>query len=127
MTLNLLIDEYRSSWALRFLREARSDIAMAEKSVDPVTRTHRTCTAMKKLQTVIYYAFGDPAYLAPLVAQSIKQKIRAQDPILRFLLQVEWLIQINKVVGLDNHDKALLKASHLLHYVTQIVQEITGA
>jgi hypothetical protein len=80
---------------------------------------------MKKLQTVIYYALGDPAYLAPLVAQSIKQKVRAQDPILRFLLQIEWLIQIHKVVGLDNHDKALLNASHLLHYVTQIVREIT--
>jgi hypothetical protein len=80
---------------------------------------------MKKLQTVIYYALGDPIYLAPLVAQSIRQKIRVQDPILRFLLQIEWLIQIHKVVGPDNHDAALLNVSRLLHYVTQIVQEIT--
>jgi len=121
----LLIDEYRKTWALRYLREAKADLAAAETSPIASTRVHLSLLAMRKMQTAIYYSLGDPSSLSFLVATALSEEAKDPDAPLDFLAQVEWLIQIRSVkANVSEKEDALTEAKQLMKMTLTIVNAI---
>ena len=121
----LLIDEYRKTWALRYLREATADLAAAETSPIASTSVHLSLLAMRKMQTAIYYSLGDPSSLSFLVATALSEKAKDSDAPLDFLAQVEWLIQIRSVkASVSEKEDALTEAKQLMKMTLKIVNAI---
>jgi hypothetical protein len=121
----LLIDEYRKTWALRYLREAKADLAAAETSPIASTSVHLSLLAMRKMQTAISYSLGDPSYLSFLVADALSEEANGSDVPMDFLSQVEWLIQIRSAkASVSDKEDALTEAKQLMKMTLQIVNAI---
>ena len=77
------------------------------------------------MQNAIYYSIGDPSYLAPLVANALSEGSNDTDALIRFLAQVEWLIQIRSVkASVSDKKDALTEAKHLMKMASKIVNAI---
>ncbi|MCJ7634861.1 hypothetical protein MUP77_21040, partial [Candidatus Bathyarchaeota archaeon] len=83
------MDEYRKNWAVRFLREAESDLSTAEKTPIPVMSVSFAVMAMRKAQTSVYYSIGDPEYLSQMVYESVERKKGIENPTMKFLADME--------------------------------------
>ncbi len=92
--MSLLMDEYRKNWAVRFLREAESDLSTAEKTPIPVMSVSFAVMAMRKAQTSVYYSIGDPEYLSQMVYESVERKKGIENPTMKFLADMELFIRI---------------------------------
>lgn len=123
--MRILIDEYRKNWAIRYLREARSDLSTAENTPTASTSINLSLLAMRKMQNAIYYSLGAPSYLAPLVADALSEGSNDEDTLIRFLAQVEWLIQIRSVkASVSEKEDALTEAKQLMKTASKIVNAI---
>jgi len=91
--VSLLIDEYRKNWAIRFLREAKSDLSTADKTPIPAMSVSFAVMAMRKAQTSVYYSIGDPSYLTPMVNEVLEGKRRIENPAMKFLADMELMIR----------------------------------
>ena len=91
--MSLLIDEYRKNWAIRFLREAKSDLSTADKTPIPAMSVSFAVMAMRKAQTSVYYSIGDPSYLTPMVNEVLEGKRRIENPAMKFLADMELMIR----------------------------------
>jgi len=125
--LRLLVDEYRKNWALRYMREAESDLSTAETTPSPALSGSLAVLAMRKMQLAIYYSLGDPASVAFFVANALREGVPPGDAILRFLAHFEWLIQIRSVKTGDSTKEDVLKeAQHVLTMASTMVSRIVG-
>lgn len=122
-----LVDEYRKNWALRYMREAESDLSTAETTPIPSLSVNLTVLAMRKMQLAIYYSLGDPSYMAFLVVNALQEGFRDGDAFLRFLAHLEWLIQIRSVKTSDSDkEDALREAKHVMKMALTVVTDIVG-
>jgi hypothetical protein len=125
--LRLLVDEYRKNWALRYMREAESDLSTSETTPIPSLSVNLAVLAMRKMQLAIYYSLGDPSYVAFLVGNALREGFRDGDSLLRFLSHLEWLIQIRSVKTSDSDkENALREAKHLMDMALTFVTRIVG-
>ena len=123
----LTIDEYRTSWAIRYIREAEADLSAAEKMPMPAESIGLSLLAMKKSQTAVYYSLGDPQYLTPLILRTIAEERKANDALMRTLIQFELSIERNGVQAEKLGKTAMIEeAQHLLEIATKIVCLMTG-
>ncbi len=121
----ILIDEYRTNWALRYLREANADLSAAETTPTASTSVQLSLLAMRKLQTAVYYCLGDPSCLSFLVADAVSEEATDPDAPLDFLVQVEWLIQIRSVkASVSEKAEALTAAKQLMKLTLPIINAI---
>jgi len=90
-TKSVLIDEYRRSWARRYLREARADLEEAERT--PSASYDLKLEALKKAQSSIYFSLGCPEQISQIVEHSILNNVEVKNPVLRCLLAIEYKIQ----------------------------------
>ncbi len=122
----LTIDEYRTNWAIRYIREAEADLSAAEKIPMPAESIGLSLLAMKKSQTAVYYSLGDPQYLAPLVLQTIAEERKAKDALMRTLIQIELSIERDSSQAEKLGKTAMIsEAKRLLEIASQIVNIMT--
>jgi hypothetical protein len=122
------MDEYRKNWAVRFLREAESDLSTAEKTPIPVMSVSLAVMAMRKAQTSVYYSIGDPAYLTQMVYESVETKKDIENPTMKFLANMELIIRIcvNSSEQLGK-DAVIHDARMLIVLASKIVSLMTGS
>jgi len=120
--VSLLIDEYRRSWAIRFLREARSDLSTADKTPIPTMSVSFAIMAMRKAQTSVYYSLGDPSYLTPMVNEILEGKRSVEIPTMKLLADMELMIRssINSGERLGK-DMAIRNAGRLIELASKMV------
>lgn len=125
--MRLLVDEYRKNWALRYMREAESDLSTAETTPVPALSVNLAVLAMRKMQLAIYYSLGDPSYVAFLVGNALREGFRNEDSFLRFLTHLEWLIQIRSVKTSESDKRdALREAKRLMEMALTFVTCFVG-
>jgi len=124
----LLIDEYRKNWAIRFLREAKSDLSTADKTPIPTMSVGFAVMAMRKAQTSVYYSIGDPSYLTPMVNDVLEGKRSVDNPTMKFLADMELMIRscINGGERLGK-DIAIRNARALIELASKMVSLMTGS
>jgi len=124
----LLIDEYRKNWAIRFLREAKSDLSTADKTPIPAMSVSFAVMAMRKAQTSVYYSVGDPAYLTPMVNEALEGKRSVENPTMKFLADMELMIRscINGGERLGK-DIAMRNAKTLIELASKVVSLVTDS
>lgn len=125
--MRLLVDEYRKNWALRYMREAESDLSTAETTPVSALSVNLAVLAMRKMQLAIYYSLGDPSYVAFLVGNALREGFRNEDSFLRFLTHLEWLIQIRSVKTSESDKRdALREAKRLMEMALTFVTRFVG-
>jgi len=121
-----MMDNYRRSWALRYLREARSELEAAKRM--PYMAPNLIIEAIRKARNAIYYSLGEPAFVEIALREAC-EKTGCQaitDPILRFLLEIEGMMQqLSQLEEIDG-EKVMKQADNLVQIASDIVEALTG-
>jgi alcohol dehydrogenase class IV len=115
-----LIDDYRKGWALRYLREAKAEFCAAQKM--PYMASSLILEAVKKAQVAVYHSLGDSASVEAIVRQAIIKQQSLEEPVLRFLVEIEGMIQQIAVAADLEREKAFEQADELIQLVSEIVE-----
>ena len=78
---SLLVDEYRKSWVLRYLREARADLEVAEEN--PYIEPDPVIEALKKTQLALQHLLGEPPIINGIVQAAVLGEEETKDPALQ--------------------------------------------
>ena len=121
------MDEYRRGWALRYLREARTEFVKAEENPIPSVSVSFALVSMKKAQTAIYYSLGDPEQLSFIVSEAMREKERTKNALMLLLVQIEQFIHNNSEMAETlKKDVALREAKQLVDIASGIVELMIG-
>ncbi|MBS7644290.1 hypothetical protein KEJ26_06940 [Candidatus Bathyarchaeota archaeon] len=124
---SFLIDDYRRGWAFRCLREANADFQMAEKTGVQMVAVSLAILAMRKAQTAIYYALGDPIFLNAVVHQIEPTKAPVEDHTLRLLTRIEHFISVRSEMPESlSKEMALKEARYLIELASELVEFLTS-
>ncbi|HDO42272.1 MAG TPA: hypothetical protein ENH03_05170 [Candidatus Bathyarchaeota archaeon] len=104
----MLMDEYRKSWALRYLREAVNEINIAKRNS---SASNLILDAVRKAQTAIYYSLGEPAFIERIVEEALEKKLPVESPILRFLVGIERSIKWLESIEISSRSDLIIKES----------------
>jgi hypothetical protein len=120
---NLMMDEYRKGWALRYLREAKAELEAARKM--PYMAPSLLLEAIRKARNAIYYSLGEPAFIEILIRDEVGKTKPTDDSILRFLVEIEEIVQ--QLTQLEEvNDEAMMKqADTLVQIASDIVETLT--
>lgn len=119
-----LMNDYRKGWALRYMREAKAELAAAQKT--PYMAPGLILEAMRKAQAAIYYSLGDPPSIEAIVRQMIFKKQLDKDPVLRCLVEIERTVQEVAQVPDSNIEAAMKQADGIVQTASDIVKLFTG-
>jgi len=119
-----MIDAYRKGWALRYLREARAELAAAQKM--PAMAPNLVLEAMRKAQVAIYYTLGEPSFIETIVLQTAGKKQAINDPILKILVEFEHTIQEFSQTEEVEINKALRHGGDMVEMASEIVDLFTN-
>lgn len=115
-----MMDNYRKGWALRYLREAKAEIIAAQKM--PYLAVSLILEGIRKAQAAIYYSLGDPNYIRALVHQTVYEEKLIEEPILKFLVEIERTIQQLLQMPELNRERAINQANALIQMASDIVK-----
>ncbi len=118
-----MMDEYRKGWALRYLREAKAELEAARKI--PYMAPNLVVEAIRKARNAIYYSLGEPAFIEVLIREEVLKNPSANDPVLRFLIQVETIVQQLAQIEEVNGDAMMNQADSIVEIATDIVETLT--
>jgi hypothetical protein len=118
-----LIDEYRSGWAHRYLREAKAELEAAQKL--PYMAPNLMLEAIRKARSAIYYSLGEPAFIEGLVRDELGKPKPADDIILRFLIQMETTVQQLSQLEEINDDAMMKQADTIVQVAAEFVETLT--
>lgn len=119
-----MMNDYRRGWALRYLREARAELTAARKT--PYMAPSLILEALRKAQVAIYYSLGDPAFVEAIVRQTAYKKQVIEDPILRFLVEIEQNVQQIAQTQESDREGAIKQVDDLIQIASDIVELLTG-
>jgi hypothetical protein len=115
-----VMDGYRKGWAMRYLREAKAELTAAKKT--PYMATGFIVEALTKAQASIYYSLGDPTFIVPIVQESIHAGQNAKEPILKFLVEIEKMLQqLANCPTLDN-EKTFAQVNRIIEFASEIME-----
>ena len=117
------MDEYRKGWALRYLREAKAELEAARKI--PYMAPGLVLEAIRKARNAIYYSLGEPAFIEILIREEVLKNPATNDSILRFLLQIESIVQQISQLEEVNGDAMMKQADSIVEVATNIVETLT--
>jgi hypothetical protein len=119
-----MMDDYRRSWALRYLREAKAELQAARKM--PYMAPSLILEAIRKARNAIYYSLGEPAFVEIVVRETAeKTQAPITDPILKFLVEIEAMFQqLTQIEDVDG-DKAMRQADDIVRLASDIVETLT--
>ena len=118
-----MIDEYRKGWALRYLREAKAELEAARKI--PYMAPSLVVESIRKARNAIYYSLGEPAFIEVLLREEARKVKPANDSILRFLMEIEGMVQQLAQLEEVNGEAMMRQAETLVQIATDIVQMLT--
>jgi hypothetical protein len=120
-----MMDGYRRGWALRYLREAKAELEAARKM--PYMAPSLVLEAVRKARNAIYYSLGEPAFIEIVIRETV-EKMPGQaisDPILRFLVDIENMVQqLGQIEEMDG-EQAMKQAGGLVNLAQEIVEALT--
>jgi len=119
-----MMNNYRKGWALRYLREAKAELSAAQKT--PYLAPSLILEAVRKAQAAIYYSFGDPASIEMIIYQTLQRKQFINDPILRFLVEIERTIQQIAQSPRLEIEKVIEQVDDFIQMTSEIVELFTG-
>ncbi len=118
-----MIDEYRKGWALRYLREAKAELEAARKI--PYMAPSLVVESIRKARNAIYYSLGEPAFIEVLLREEARKVKPSNDSILRFLVEIEGMVQQLAQLEEINGEAMLRQAETLVQIATDIVKMST--
>jgi hypothetical protein len=118
-----MMDEYRKGWALRYLREAKAELEAARKI--PYMAPSLVLEAIRKARNAIYYSLGEPAFIEVLIREEVAKTPATNDSILRFLIEVETIVQQISQLEEVNGDAMMKQADSIVNVATDIVETLT--
>lgn len=118
-----MMDEYRKGWALRYLREAKAELEAAKKI--PYMAPSLVLEAIRKARNAIYYSLGEPAFIEILLREEVAKNSSTNDSVLRFLMDVESMVQQISQIEEVNGDAMMKQADSLVQVATDIVETLT--
>ncbi|MEJ2280518.1 MAG: hypothetical protein P8X97_01145 [Candidatus Bathyarchaeota archaeon] len=115
-----MIDNYRKGWATRYLRESKAELIAAKKT--PYMAAGFIIEALTKAQAAIYYSLGDPAYIVPIIHETMHTQQNVEDPILNFLVEIEKTLQQLAQNPTAENEKMIEQVSDIIDYTSEIVE-----
>ena len=119
----LMMDYYRRGWALRYLREAKAELEAARKI--PYMAPSLVLEAIRKARSAIYYSLGEPAFIEILLREEGLKPQQAKDSVLRFLIEIEGIVQQLAQLEEVNEEAMMKQADTLIQIATDIVETFT--
>jgi len=119
-----MMDGYRRGWANRYLREAKAELVAAKKR--PYMASGFIIEALTKAQAAIYYSLGDPAYIAPIVHETLRTRQRIDDPVLNFLVEIEKTLQQLAQDPNSDSEKVMDQVNDIIKFTSEIVELFVG-
>ena len=119
----LMMDYYRRGWALRYLREAKAELEAARKI--PYMAPSLVLEAIRKARSAIYYSLGEPAFIEILLREEGGKPQQAKDSVLRFLIEIEGIVQQLSQLEEVNEEAMMKQADTLIQIATDIVETFT--
>jgi hypothetical protein len=118
-----MMDEYRKGWALRYLREAKAELEAARKM--PYIAPSLLLEAIRKARNAIYYSLGEPSFIEILIREEVGKTKPTNDSILRFLVEIEGIVQ--QLTQLEEVDGEVMmkQADTLVQIAADIVETLT--
>ena len=118
------MDGYRKGWATRYLREAKAELTAAKNT--PYMATGFIMEALTKAQAAIYYSLGDPAFIVPIVHETLNNTQNVKDPVLNFLVEIEKTLQQLAQNPSADSEKIMEQASDIIEFTSEIVELFGG-
>ena len=118
-----MMDEYRKGWALRYLREAKAELEAARKI--PYMAPSLVLEAIRKAKNAIYYSLGEPAFIEILIRDELGKTKTTNDSILRFLVEIEEIVQQLAQLEEVNGEVMMKQADTLVQIAADIVETLT--
>lgn len=118
-----MMDMYRKGWALRYLREARAELEAARNI--PYMAPSLIVEAIRKARNAIYYSLGEPAFIEILIREEVAKSPATNDSVLRFLIEVETIVQQISQLEEVNGDAMMKQADSIVDIATDIVETLT--
>jgi hypothetical protein len=118
-----MMDEYRKGWALRYLREAKAELEAARKI--PYMAPSLVVEAIRKARNAIYYSLGEPAFIEILLREEVMKNPSTNDSVLRFLMEIETIVQQLAQLEEVNGDAMMKQADSIVDIATDIVETLT--
>lgn len=119
-----MMDDYRRSWALRYLREAKAELEAARKM--PYIAPSLVLEAVRKARNAIYYSLGEPAFIENIIKETSEKTQTISDPVLRCLIGIEETVQeLNQLKQADG-ETTMKQADNLIELASDIVETLTG-
>jgi len=118
-----MMDEYRKGWALRYLREAKAELEAARKM--PYMAPSLMLEAIRKARNAIYYSMGEPAFIEVLIREEVEKTPPTTDSVLRFLIEIEGIVQQLAQLEEVNGEAMMKQADTLVQIATDIVETFT--
>lgn len=110
---------------MRYLREAKAELEAARKV--PFMAPSLVLEAIRKARNAIYYSLGEPAFIE-IVIRETAEKMQGQpatDPILKFLVDIESMVQqLGQIEEMDG-EQAMKRADGLVSIAQEIVEALT--
>jgi hypothetical protein len=119
----LMMDDYRKGWALRYLREAKAELEAARKI--PYMAPSLVLESIRKARNAIYYSLGEPAFIEVLLREEVRKAAPANDSVLRFLMEIEGIVQQLAQLEEVNSEAVMKQADALVQIATDIVETLT--
>lgn len=117
-----MMDDYRRSWALRYLREAKAEFEAARKM--PYMAPSLLLEAIRKARNAIHYSLGEPAFIQNIIRENAESQTIG-DPILRCLVGVEETIQQLTQLKQTDGEAAMNQTNNLIQLASDIVETLT--
>lgn len=118
-----MIDEYRKGWALRYLREAKAELEAARKM--PYMAPSLVLEAIRKARNAIYYSLGEPAFIEILLREEIGKSKPTNDSVLRFLIEIEGVVQQLAQIEEVDGEIMIKQADTLVQIANEVVETFT--
>jgi hypothetical protein len=118
------IDGYRKGWANRYLREAKAELTAAKKT--PYMAAGFIIEALTKAQAAIYYSLGDPAFIVPIVYETLRTREHVEEPILNFLVEIEKTLQQLAHNPKTENEKTMEHVNDIIAFTSEIVELFGG-
>jgi hypothetical protein len=113
------LNDYRKGWAIRYLREAKAELIAAKNT--PYMATGFIMEALSKAQAAIYYSLGDPAFIVPIVHETLHTQQHVEEPILNFLVEIEKTLQRLAQNSKVDNEKTMDQVNDIIDFTSEIV------
>jgi len=125
--VDLICDEYRRAWALRYTREAGVDLALARQAVSIASVRDLSTIALRKAQLAIQYALGQPEYLDVLVSEVLLEKTTSREPLLSLLLKIKAVMRdISDPQSPLNKETIVVVTETIVNASTAVIEAVIG-